>query len=508
MRFVSLNIKTALIYTVLAVLTITVVTTLVFENQSDLIVRNTVIESQSAINGIISDINSRALLNQAPADAAPKLATLLKGHSLDHFTLYSETGEVLLASNNKNGSTSTKDFTNINRAIFNRENNNKPFYADYTDAYDTLRRKTIDFYIPFRKPSGTNIVLKIPVHSTSIQTRMRYLYRQVGILIAGMIAIVAGIALLFRKIIISPVQQLSKVSRIVASGDFSTKTTYASNDELGLLSLRFNEMIGSLDEKTRLLKNTICTLESQDLLIQHELDIANRIQGGMLPSLNPQRGIRFASHYGPLHKISGDFFDIIEFPDGRVGILIVDVSGHGIPAALITIMIKFLVAQYGTDYRSAAELLTRLNTELSRVIKTGDYIAAFYMIMEEGNVVRYSSAGNNAALVLDASGAGLYELADEGLFLGLMENPPVRYNEKEAHLKPGDRVILFTDGIIEQRNGEGEMYGEERLHSAILANRGESPDDMLNKILDDARSFSGGAKQNDDITLLIVDITG
>jgi sigma-B regulation protein RsbU (phosphoserine phosphatase) len=228
----------------------------------------------------------------------------------------------------------------------------------------------------------------------------------------------------------------------------------------------------------------------------------------MLPPPDAGPGIRFASYYGPLHKISGDFFDIIEFPDGRTGILIVDVSGHGIPAALITIMIKFLVSQYGTNCGSAAELLARLNTELARVIKTGDYIAAFYLIMDKENVIRYSSAGNNSALVLEASGAGLYELADEGLFLGLMENPPVRYNEREARLKPGDRVILFTDGIIEQRNEAGELYGEERFHSAILANRGESSEALVKRLIDDSKRFSGTAKQNDDITLLIVDITG
>jgi sigma-B regulation protein RsbU (phosphoserine phosphatase) len=152
----------------------------------------------------------------------------------------------------------------------------------------------------------------------------------------------------------------------------------------------------------------------------------------MLPPPGPKQRIRFASHYSPLHKISGDFFDTIDFPDGSVGVIIVDVSGHGIPAALITIMIKFLTSSYGTEYRSTAEFLTRLNSELAKVIKTGDYIAAFYMIIKPDNTIQYSSAGNNSALVLEASGTGLHELADEGLFLGLMENLPVSYNEKES----------------------------------------------------------------------------
>ena len=507
MKFISLNIKTAVIYTLLALLTITIVTTLIFENQSDLIVKNTLTESQIIITGIINDINKTSILNDADdSQTTSRLVRLLKKHSSGKFSIYNEGGNLLTSSQKERPeiSASRHDFTRINRAIFNKENNNKQFYADISRSITP--RKEVHFYIPFRNKNGTYIVVKLEHHSTSIEKRMDYLYRQVGILIAGMLLVVLFIGLIFRRIIIRPIEEISQASEMVAQGDFTAITACTSNDELGVLSTQFNAMVRSLDEKTIMLNNTINTLEAQNHQIQLELDLAQTIQGGMLPETDSFRNIRIISYFQPLEKISGDFFDIVEFPDGSIGIIIVDVSGHGIPAALITIMIKFLVSSYGPDYRSPEELLKKMNGELAKVIKSGDYVTAFYVIIGADNTLRHSNAGHTCSLLHRKVTHDISELYGEGLFLGLVDNDTVTYDVYELQIDNGDRLIFYTDGITEQQNTDGEMYGIDRFYAVIMENIQNESQELMDIIINDLKEFSKGAPQNDDTTLLIVDI--
>ncbi len=218
MKFISLNIKTAFIYVVLALLIITVVTTLIFENQSDLIVTNAVIESRNTVSGVIADIGRISIADIPDAKMRAGISALLERHSLKTFALYDGNGRLLSSSGESAAKTTAdpRDFTNINRAIFNRDNNDRPFYADNSSTYDALARNTIDFYLPVRTAGGKDAVLKIPVSSNSISTRMNYLYRQVGLLIAGMLIIVLVTGFLFRRLVISPILEISRLSGIVA----------------------------------------------------------------------------------------------------------------------------------------------------------------------------------------------------------------------------------------------------------------------------------------------------
>lgn len=507
MKFISLNIKTSFIYAVLALLIITVVTTLIFENQSGLIVQNAVMESRDVVESIITDAKAGSIAGLADREAAGAIAKLVHKRGLDSFIVYGGSGKVLATPVGGGGRefADARDFSGVNRAIFNMQSEGRPFYADNDASLQKLKKSAIDFYIPFSLQSGNDIVLKVALRQESIDVRMGHLYRQVAIVIAGMVLAILFIAMVFRRVVISPVLEISRVSGLVGSGNLSERIVHRSNDEVGLLAARFNDMIDSLEEKKRLLRQNMSELEKRDQMVTQELAIANSIQRSMLPVDSDRSGLRIVSHYAPLHRISGDFYDTVEFPDGATGVIIIDVSGHGIPAALITIMIKFLVSSYGEYYRSPAEALTVMNSEIAKVLRTGDYIAAYYLIIEPDNNVRFSGAGNPPALVLEQDGGTLYELADDGLFLGLTANPPLGYEAKTWRIREGDRIILYTDGITEQRNAQGEMYGEARLYSVIMDNYRDDSSALLAKITDDISRFSEGAPQNDDMTLLIVE---
>lgn len=511
LKFNSLNIKTTIIYVVLALLNISIITGLIFENQSDLIVKNTILEAEKivyTVNSEIQNISMGKIKNRK--GYVKSLESILRSIKLERYAIFDEQADILSIFPEKDRSNISEkiEFTNVNRAIFKKENEGKVFHAEISDTPEKLKKqKVINFYMPLTSKGQNNITIKLTVSIMGIDEQMGLLYRQLGLLIAGMVIIVIVIALLYNRMVIRPVKLISKASKDVADGDYKVKVSVKNKDEIGTLSYSFNDMVRSLDTTTNQLKETIGELEEQNDLIQHELDIARSIQEGMLPATVDYDRVKVATYYKALEKISGDYYDIVEFPDGSLGIIIADVSGHGIPAALITIMAKFLFYTYGAEYQSPAELMERMNREIAKTVKTGDYITAFYMIIDPGNGVRYANAGHHNTLVHKKKTGEIEELEEEGIYLGLIEELPTPYGVSKGRLEKGDRIILYTDGISEQANPEGEQYGDDRLKEQIKAHYELPIDKIVSDIIEDVNQFSGGSKRIDDYTLFAIEIT-
>jgi len=509
-NYYSLNTKTAIIYMSLALLIILIVTSLIFENQSDLIVRNSILKAERKVYMIDHEIFY--LMEHAKKNnikyLSDQIHKIFIENEIPKYTLFDETGNIIkiFPESNSLKQAGKEEFTNINRSIFKNENEGKLFYAEIKKTAVELRaEKEIIFYKPFTSNFQNTFVIKFPVAIMDIEYQMNILYKQCILLIIGMVLLVAVIALIYSRIVIQPVKMISDASSKVANGDYKVQLNIKSNDEIGILSDSFNKMVSSLEITTGELKNTIFELDEQNRLIQHELDVAKIIQEGMLPKVVKHGQVKFSAYYKALEKISGDYYDLIELPDGSIGIIIADVSGHGIHAALITIMAKFLFNSHGSSYISPADLLSKMNYEISATVKTGDYVSAFYLIIDPDNLVKFANAGHHSMLLYRENGE-FEELNEKGTFLGLIENFPVPLNVREAKLRDGDRLILYTDGITEQLNHKGSYYGEDRLKKSIQENISLSIEKLLSSIIDDLNSFSEGYKQIDDHTLLILEI--
>jgi serine phosphatase RsbU (regulator of sigma subunit)/ketosteroid isomerase-like protein len=235
--------------------------------------------------------------------------------------------------------------------------------------------------------------------------------------------------------------------------------------------------------------------------IEQELRVARRIQQASLPKETPTlAGWQVSPFYQPAREVGGDFYDFFELEDGRVGVVVGDATGKGIPAALLaeaTSNMLRAVAQ-ALDSTSPGEVLERVNETLLARIPPNMFVTCFYAILEpESGSLTYANAGHDLPY-LHRNGEA-EELRARGMPLGLM--PGRGYEEKKTSLQAGERALFYSDGLVEAHDPEGEMFGFPRLR-ALIAEHAEERS-LGNLLLEELHSFVGeGWEQEDDITLL------
>jgi serine phosphatase RsbU (regulator of sigma subunit) len=234
--------------------------------------------------------------------------------------------------------------------------------------------------------------------------------------------------------------------------------------------------------------------------IEQELRVARLIQQTLLPKSVPRHpGYDVAAYYRPAREVGGDFYDFLELEDGRLGLVVGDATGHGVPAALMmanTQSVLRAVAQRGGS--EPGRILAEVNEVLRAYIPPSMFVTCFYAILDpRSGTLRYANAGHDLPYLWH--GCDCEELRARGMPLGLM--PQMSYEEKEMVLDTGEGVLFYSDGLVEAHNPEGEMFGFPRLR-ALIAEHGEERT-LRNLLLEELYSFVGdGWEQEDDITLL------
>src|ERR1700730_3052400 len=235
---------------------------------------------------------------------------------------------------------------------------------------------------------------------------------------------------------------------------------------------------------------------------EHEIAEARSIQQGFLPKEIPQlAGYEIASAWQSARVVGGDYFDVLPFDQETFGLCIADVAGKGMPAALLMSNLQAAVRGFASPLVPPNELCARLNSLLRRNMASDRFITFFYAQLDgPGRMLRYVNAGHNAPIVMHQDGSH-HRLQEGGGVLGIFPNQSFALGT--IRLEPGDRLVLFTDGVTEAGNTEGEEFGEERLVRLLNENRGASAKEIEKKILGAAAEFSRRNWQ-DDATLLIL----
>jgi sigma-B regulation protein RsbU (phosphoserine phosphatase) len=234
--------------------------------------------------------------------------------------------------------------------------------------------------------------------------------------------------------------------------------------------------------------------------IQQELDIAKRIQTSILPSAFPSSPhFRVATRYVPMTSVAGDFYDFLVSNDGKAGLLIADVSGHGVPAALIASMVKIAATSQRVHAAHPAKLLAGMNDTLCGNTQNQFVTAAYLYLDAHTGTLRYSAAAHPPLLLL--RDGGITALEENGLMLALF--PLATYTTAEQTLRPGDRFVLYTDGIIEAVNAREEEFGHERLCALLQSSAGRSHTETADLIITSVQDWA--AAQDDDLTVLVCD---
>jgi sigma-B regulation protein RsbU (phosphoserine phosphatase) len=234
---------------------------------------------------------------------------------------------------------------------------------------------------------------------------------------------------------------------------------------------------------------------------KRELEDARLIQRGLLPTTTPQlAGLRLASSWQPANGVGGDCFDMLTFGTGAMGVYIADVAGKGVPAALLMSNLQAAVRAFAQEGASPASVTASVNRLLCRNMVSGRFITFCYARIDiEARRLRFANAGHNPPMLVRSSGR-IDTLAPGGTVLGVF--PDSAYSQGDFPIAPGDRLVLYTDGITEGRNAAGDEYGEERLAESALRHRRLCADEMLAAMLRDVTSFNNGAYE-DDATMIV-----
>ncbi len=234
--------------------------------------------------------------------------------------------------------------------------------------------------------------------------------------------------------------------------------------------------------------------------IEQELEVARRIQRASLPGEVPQlEGWEISPYYKPAREVGGDFYDFFELPNGRLGIVVGDATGKGVPAALVMANARSMLRAVAQAFNSPGEVLRRVNEALVTDVPPNMFVTCFYAILEpESASLSYANAGHDLPCLHRTSGE-VEEMRATGMPLGLM--PGMGYEEKETILKSGEAALFYSDGLVEAHDAKGEMFGFPRLQS-LVAKYGEERS-LGDSLLEVLHSFTGeGWEQEDDITLV------
>ena len=303
------------------------------------------------------------------------------------------------------------------------------------------------------------------------------------------------------------VRRLVDATTSFAEGDYSQRVEVRSSDEVGLLEERFNHMAQQLVESMRKEQELIeyNTRLEERARIEQEMQTARQIQLSLLPKEVPSLpGWRLATYYQPAREVGGDLYDFLTFADGRLGLVIGDVTDKGVPAALVMATTCSMLRAAALASDSPGDVLAQVNNLLYAETPERMFVTCFYAILEPASgKMRYANAGHD--LPYQRTCGKVVELRASGMPLGLLPN--MYYEEGEVQISHGDSLLFYSDGLVEAHNAQREMLGFPRLQALLTENTdGKS---LIDRLLSDLKDFTGeGWEQEDDVTLMTLQRTG
>jgi serine phosphatase RsbU (regulator of sigma subunit) len=317
--------------------------------------------------------------------------------------------------------------------------------------------------------------------------------------VIGLLAVFMGIILAWgaTRHLTDPIGKIVADVDLIAGGDLDHRIRSMDNAEFTRLERSINLMI-------RRIKDYSAKIERD----QAELRLAADIQRALLPGHMPGiPGFAIAAETVPAKEVGGDFYNLIPLSSGRIGIVIADVSGKGVPAALFMALAGVVLRVNAVWHHDPTSVVRDANGIISQDSQTGMFVTLVYGVLDPGRrTFTYVNAGHNPPIRCTGGRGGITELRATGIALGVQEDSD--FAQAEVRFESGDSLILYTDGVTEAFNERGEMFGEERLRRLIAEHQDLGARELADRIIAEAASFRGREPQADDITLVILKADG
>ena len=308
------------------------------------------------------------------------------------------------------------------------------------------------------------------------------------------------------------IDPLNTITRRVASlgvrnRQFKMEDVYRTGDEIEVLA----ESFAKQSALNMLYIDQIRHVTAEKERISAELDMASKIQASQLPRLFPafpnRREFSLFASMTPAKEVGGDFYDFFMVGTDHIALVMADVSGKGVPAALLMMVARVLIKSSLQNGKSPAEALESVNNQICESNDAGFFVTIWVAVLEISTGKGVASNAGHEHPVLRRAG-GSYELViyRHSMPVGTMEG--IRFEQHEFHLNPGDSIFVYTDGVAEATNGDDELYGTERMLSALNSEPDAQPEQVLGNVMNDINGFVDGAEQFDDITMLCIRYMG
>ena len=343
-----------------------------------------------------------------------------------------------------------------------------------------------------------------------MNTRQTFLIGLLALLAGLTAAFVIVFLLILRRKVIRPIDLLTQ-----ATGAFiqnNEEELAAGTAQVNVPQIRTGDEVEQLADAFRKMEEdmlayirSFMAVTAEKERIGAELNVATQIQADMLPRIFPAFPARtefdIYATMDPAKEVGGDFYDFFLVDDDHLAVVVADVSGKGVPAALFMVIAKTLIKNHAQNRETPAEVFTHTNAQLCEGNDAGLFVTAWMAILEisTGKLI-YVNAGHNPPLLQRAGGSYEWLRSRPGFVLAGMEG--MRYRENEMELNPGDRLFLYTDGVTEATDANKELYGDDRLQAALDRQGNVPVRRLLTGIKESIDAFVGDAEQFDDITML------
>ncbi|MDD1686365.1 SpoIIE family protein phosphatase [Methanoregula sp.] len=358
----------------------------------------------------------------------------------------------------------------------------------------------VDDIIAPAKETRARIVNATGETGTHLDQQMNAARNLFFVLFVILFIIVTILSILFAQIITRPVEELRRGAEAIGAGDLDHRVQIETGDEFEDLAHSFNTMAVNLKNNMDELQRTTAEKER----FAKELEIAKGIQQSFLPDCAPEiAGIELVAKNVPALEVGGDFYDFIPVAKDRWGLVIADVSGKGVPAALFMALSRTLIRASTLVNADPALSIAHANRMIYEDSKSSMFVTLFYAVLDaRAMTLDYVNAGHNPPLLLKDGALAVRLLKAKGIALGVIDE--VDLQSVKVDLKPGDVLVLYTDGVTEAINNNDEEFGEERLFQVISANRNRPAQEIMDQILAAITAHAGDHLQYDDITIMVL----
>ena len=326
----------------------------------------------------------------------------------------------------------------------------------------------------------------------------------ISLIILALLAMIIGVGVSYflGHAVTNPIMHLVDTVKQIAQGNYKVRTQVRSRDEFWVLGKTIDMMCNNLDSAKEL-----ALVFSK---YKHDIDITEEVIIQLLPEKIPTiEHLDMHAYYNPAKEVGGDYYDFIQIDDEHLGIIVADVSGKGLPGAMVMTMSRTILRYEAVKSLSPKEVLSRSNRHITHDIKRGMFVTAFYLVLNIKDLSMVaSSAGHNPMFVYRYKSGNIEKVNPNGIALGFDKGDIFEQTLKEetVQLEPGDRIILYTDGVVEaQKYNTEEQFGEDKLLN-LISNNPDSDSKEITKIIENAIiEHQGGMTkelQNDDITIV------